>query len=78
MSTANSDTNMVSAASRQYEYMDEEHSDECMDDATNKYEYMDEEHSDECMDDATNIYEEHSDDTITTIIKTKGQAKDKK
>jgi hypothetical protein len=34
--------------------MDEEHSDECMDD-TITIEYMDEEHSDECMDD-TIIY----------------------
>jgi hypothetical protein len=31
--------------------MDEEHSDECMDDTIKQYEYMDEEHSDECMDD---------------------------
>jgi hypothetical protein len=37
--------------------MDEEHSDECMDD-TRKYEYMDEEHSDECMDDTINIHEQ--------------------
>jgi hypothetical protein len=35
---------------RTYEYMDEEHSDEYMDD-TIVYEYMDEEHSDEYMDD---------------------------
>jgi hypothetical protein len=39
--------------------MDEEHSDEYMDDR--QYEYMDEEHSDEYMDDRQ--YEEHSDDT---------------
>jgi hypothetical protein len=37
--------------------MDEEHSDECMDD-TRKYEYMDEEHSDECMDDTISIHEQ--------------------
>jgi hypothetical protein len=46
------------------EYMDEEHSDEYMDDTT-KHEYMDEEHSDEYMDDTTKheyMDEEHSDE----------------
>jgi hypothetical protein len=54
--------------------MDEEHSDEYMDD-TIQYEYMDEEHSDEYMDDTTQIQyeymdEEHSDEYMydaTTI-----------
>jgi hypothetical protein len=41
---------VTSAWTRTYEYMDEEHSDECMDDR-DTIEYMDEEHSDECMDD---------------------------
>jgi hypothetical protein len=35
--------------------MDEEHSDEYMDDTIKQYEYMDEEHSDEYMDDTTTI-----------------------
>jgi hypothetical protein len=36
----------------EHEYMDEEQSDECMDDTNKQYEYMHEEQSDECMDDA--------------------------
>jgi hypothetical protein len=36
---------------KQYEYMYEEHSDECMDDAIKQHEYRYEEHSDEYMDD---------------------------
>jgi hypothetical protein len=43
---------LVSYERSEYEYMYEEHSDECMDDANKQYEYMYEEHSDECMDDA--------------------------
>jgi hypothetical protein len=38
--------------------MDEEHSDEYMDDTNKQYEYMDEEHSDEYMDDTNKQYEE--------------------
>jgi deoxyadenosine/deoxycytidine kinase len=48
-------TRRVHARDRQYEYMDEEHSDEYMDDTIKQYEYMDEEHSDEYMDDTTTI-----------------------
>jgi hypothetical protein len=52
--------------------MDEEHSDEYMDDTIRQYECMDEEHSDEYMDDTIRQYEcmdeEHSDEYMDDTL----------